>query len=169
MGWLWMLRTFGLRLTWSYYQARRDHLIVDFDRIFTPKELAAIEQLCEEAGLRVPWELSVEVEPDELDGGFIAECLDVPGAMAQGETQEEALESLIDAVQAVVAARMAAEAIENVNRRLVKDTTIVKQRTPKWECIAQAWDQTPPLHSAEKYHAERLMRILAKHKAELDG
>ena len=46
------------------------------------------------------------VEPDELDGGFVAECIDVPGAVAQGETAEEALDNLIDAVQGVVAAKM---------------------------------------------------------------
>src|ERR1700733_8007674 len=48
------------------------------------------------------WRLCVNVEPDELDGGFIAECEDVPGAMSQGETEQEALQNLIDAVQAVV-------------------------------------------------------------------
>ncbi len=55
---------------------------------------------------RGKWDLWVSVEPDALDGGFVAECLDVPGAMAQGETEEEALENLIDAVQGVVAVRM---------------------------------------------------------------
>lgn len=52
------------------------------------------------------WHLRVSVEPDEIDGGFVAECLDVPGAMSQGETEEEALENLIDAVQGVVAVKM---------------------------------------------------------------
>lgn len=52
------------------------------------------------------WNLRLSVTPDELDGGFIAECVDVPGAMAQGETQAEALENLIDAVQGVLAAGM---------------------------------------------------------------
>jgi predicted RNase H-like HicB family nuclease len=52
------------------------------------------------------WNLRVSVTPDEIDGGFIAECLDVPGAMSQGETAAEALENLIDAVQGVVAAKM---------------------------------------------------------------
>jgi predicted RNase H-like HicB family nuclease len=52
------------------------------------------------------WKLRVSVEPDDLDGGFVAECLDVPGAMSQGETEGEALESLIDAVQGVVAVKM---------------------------------------------------------------
>ena len=49
------------------------------------------------------WNLQVSVTPDEVDGGFVAECLDVPGAMSQGETPAEALENLIDAVQGVVA------------------------------------------------------------------
>jgi predicted RNase H-like HicB family nuclease len=52
------------------------------------------------------WKLCVSVEADELDGGYVAECLDVPGAMAQGDTEQEALQNLIDAVQAVVAAKM---------------------------------------------------------------
>lgn len=52
------------------------------------------------------WNVQVSVTPDELDGGFIAECVDLPGAMAQGDTQAEALENLIDAVQGVLAAEM---------------------------------------------------------------
>lgn len=52
------------------------------------------------------WDLvqGIDFTPDEVDGGFVAECLDVPGAMSQGETPAEALENLIDAVQGVVAA-----------------------------------------------------------------
>jgi len=52
------------------------------------------------------WNLQMSVTPDEIDGGFIAECVDVPGAVSQGETPAEALENLIDAVQGVVAAKM---------------------------------------------------------------
>ncbi len=52
------------------------------------------------------WNLEVSVMPDELDGGYIAECSTVPGAMSQGETEEEAVEGLIDAVQGIVAAKM---------------------------------------------------------------
>ena len=36
-------------------------------------------------------------EPDE--GGFWATCLEVPGANGQGETREECLRDLADAVQ----------------------------------------------------------------------
>lgn len=55
---------------------------------------------------RGAWNLRVAVEPDTVDGGFVAECIDVPGAASQGETEEEALENLIDAVQGVVAIGM---------------------------------------------------------------
>jgi predicted RNase H-like HicB family nuclease len=59
-----------------------------------------------EVSHRGTWELVVCIEPDELDGGFVAECVDLPGAMAQGETEEEAFENLIDAIQGVIAVRM---------------------------------------------------------------
>jgi predicted RNase H-like HicB family nuclease len=52
------------------------------------------------------WKLEVSVIPDEIDGGFIAECANIPGAVSQGETEEEAVEGLIDAVQGIVAAKM---------------------------------------------------------------
>ncbi len=43
---------------------------------------------------------AAEVYPAE-EGGFIAECPDVPGAMGQGETEREAIESLIAAIIAI--------------------------------------------------------------------
>jgi predicted RNase H-like HicB family nuclease len=52
------------------------------------------------------WNLEVSVTPDEIDGGFIAECATIPGAVSQGESEEEAVEGLIDAVQGIVAAKM---------------------------------------------------------------
>jgi predicted RNase H-like HicB family nuclease len=52
------------------------------------------------------WNLRVLVTPDELDGGFIAECPDVPGAVSQGETEEEAVDGLVEAMQAIVEATM---------------------------------------------------------------
>lgn len=55
---------------------------------------------------RGTWHLEVCVEPDDLDGGFIAECVDMPGAIAQGETEQEAIVNLLDAIQGVVAVRM---------------------------------------------------------------
>lgn len=52
------------------------------------------------------WNLLINVEPDDLDGGFIAETPDVPGAMAQGDTEQEAVENLGDALAAIVQAKM---------------------------------------------------------------
>jgi predicted RNase H-like HicB family nuclease len=38
------------------------------------------------------------VQKDELDGGYIAECTDLPGCISQGETEEEAAANLANAV-----------------------------------------------------------------------
>jgi predicted RNase H-like HicB family nuclease len=46
----------------------------------------------------------VVVFKDGLDGGFVATCLSLPGAMSQGETQQEALVNLADAISGVQAA-----------------------------------------------------------------
>jgi predicted RNase H-like HicB family nuclease len=52
------------------------------------------------------WNLRINVEPDEVDGGYVAETPDLPGAMAQGDTEKEALENLGDAIAAIVQAKM---------------------------------------------------------------
>jgi predicted RNase H-like HicB family nuclease len=57
--------------------------------------------------------LTVLTERDEVDGGWIAECVDLPGCMSQGETEREALENLADAIGGVLAVR--------VQDRLLKD------------------------------------------------
>jgi len=46
----------------------------------------------------------VAIFEDELDGGFVATCVNLPGAASQGETVEEALENLGDAIGGIVAA-----------------------------------------------------------------
>jgi len=40
----------------------------------------------------------VALPEDELDGGWIAECLDIPGVMSQGDTEQAALDGLRDAI-----------------------------------------------------------------------
>jgi predicted RNase H-like HicB family nuclease len=52
------------------------------------------------------WELTVRVREDHLDGGWVAECPDLPGCFSQGETREEALYNLSDAVAGIVSLRM---------------------------------------------------------------
>jgi predicted RNase H-like HicB family nuclease len=49
---------------------------------------------------------NVEVEQDTLDGGYIAACLDLPGCVSQGETEQEAVENLVEAIVGVMEARM---------------------------------------------------------------
>lgn len=51
------------------------------------------------------WRITAKVEADELDGGWVAECLEFPGAVAQGETPEEALDNLADVVSDFVGLR----------------------------------------------------------------
>jgi predicted RNase H-like HicB family nuclease len=35
---------------------------------------------------------------EDKDGGYISECLDIPGCMSQGESRNEALTNLMDAI-----------------------------------------------------------------------
>jgi predicted RNase H-like HicB family nuclease len=45
----------------------------------------------------------VVVTPDSEDGGFIVSCPALPGCHSQGETIEEALENIRDAISGCVA------------------------------------------------------------------
>jgi predicted RNase H-like HicB family nuclease len=52
------------------------------------------------------WTLTVRVREDALDGGWVAECLDLPGCFSQGDTREEALDNLSDAIGGIISLRM---------------------------------------------------------------
>jgi predicted RNase H-like HicB family nuclease len=58
---------------------------------------------------RGTWELTLIIEPDDLDGGFVAECAEVTGAMGQGETEQEAVQDLMEAINAIVEVRLREE------------------------------------------------------------
>jgi predicted RNase H-like HicB family nuclease len=47
----------------------------------------------------------IEVMEDELDGGYVVECVNLPGCMSQGETVEEAFDNIGEAIGGVIAAR----------------------------------------------------------------
>jgi predicted RNase H-like HicB family nuclease len=73
--------------------------------------LAAIRRLLlrfesERTENHAAWTLTVRVKEDPVDGGWIAECPDLPGCFSQGETREEALYNLSDAVAGIVSLRM---------------------------------------------------------------
>jgi predicted RNase H-like HicB family nuclease len=54
----------------------------------------------------IPRRLTVVLERDDLDGGWVAECLELPGCVAQGETEKEAVSNIVDAIGAVITVRM---------------------------------------------------------------
>ena len=45
---------------------------------------------------------TIKITPAEEDGGFVAECLDIPGCFSQGETVDEAKANIADAIEACV-------------------------------------------------------------------
>jgi predicted RNase H-like HicB family nuclease len=60
----------------------------------------------ERADDHATWTLTVRVQEDTLDGGWIAECPELPGCFSQGETRSEALYNLSDAVAGVISLRV---------------------------------------------------------------
>lgn len=50
-------------------------------------------------------EFTVVFEQDEVDGGYIAYCLEVPGANSQGETKAEARENVAEAIALMLEVR----------------------------------------------------------------
>lgn len=58
------------------------------------------------------WVFTVRLEADELDGGYIAEVIELPGCVSQGDTEREALENVVDAIGSVLTARMHAQVDE---------------------------------------------------------
>lgn len=51
--------------------------------------------------------VTVRVFPDELDGGYVSEIVDMPGIMSQGDTPQEAVENIIEALTEVWADQLA--------------------------------------------------------------
>ena len=44
------------------------------------------------------WGFTVVIEPDPEDGGYIVHCPDLKGCWSQGETVDEALHNIVDAI-----------------------------------------------------------------------
>lgn len=45
-----------------------------------------------------PWAFTVVIEPDEEDGGYIVHCPALKGCWSQGETVDEAMHNIVDAI-----------------------------------------------------------------------
>lgn len=43
----------------------------------------------------------VALEPDEMDGGYVVECLDMEGCVSEGDTRESAIANIRDAISGV--------------------------------------------------------------------
>jgi predicted RNase H-like HicB family nuclease len=43
--------------------------------------------------------LNIAFRKSEIDGGYIAECIEIPGCMAQGDTEDEAKANIMDAIE----------------------------------------------------------------------
>lgn len=54
------------------------------------------------------WKFHVRIEEDKLDGGYVVECEEFPGCVSQGDTYDEAMSNIIDAIAGVVDARLRA-------------------------------------------------------------
>ena len=67
-------------------------------------------------------EFVIEVMDDELDGGYVVQCLNLPGCMSQGETVEEAFDNIGEAIGGVLAARF--------ERNLRQQEAQIKAGTP---------------------------------------
>lgn len=50
--------------------------------------------------------LTVTLEP-QPEGGFTAQCVEIPGAISEGETRAEALANVRDAIQSILQERRA--------------------------------------------------------------
>ena len=57
---------------------------------------------------------TVILEPQE-EGGFTARCMELPGAISQGETKTEALENVKEAIGLIL--DVLREDLESLNRR----------------------------------------------------
>jgi predicted RNase H-like HicB family nuclease len=51
-----------------------------------------------------PMKFTVALDP-QPEGGFTVQCIELPGAISQGETVREALENIQDAIQLVLEVR----------------------------------------------------------------
>lgn len=44
------------------------------------------------------WAFTVVIEPDPDDGGYVVHCPDLKGCWSQGETIDEAMHNIVDAI-----------------------------------------------------------------------
>jgi len=73
--------------------------------------------------------LNVVFRKAELDGGYIAECLELPGCMAQGETENEAKTNIVDAIEACISVLLEDALKANIIDRVTDLSNVEKTET----------------------------------------
>jgi predicted RNase H-like HicB family nuclease len=57
---------------------------------------------------------------EQEEGGFTAQCLEIPGAISQGETKKEALDNVKEAIELVL------EVLQEEAKETSKNTELIK-------------------------------------------
>lgn len=94
----------------------------------------------------------VRLTPCDLDGGFVAERLDLPGSISQGETEEEALANA-DAADEWLAVD-AREDLADLTLAIARMATDTGKRTSLVEYLATGRDLLTPEEAEEMAEAE---------------
>lgn len=80
---------------------------------------------------RSSWTLRAIVEPGEVDGGYIAHCVDLPGCISYGDTESEAFENLYEAIGGVLSVMLEDHLRETPSvTRLEKPATGEERKVP---------------------------------------
>ena len=66
------------------------------------------------------WSFTVVIEPDE-DGGYVAHCPELRGCWSQGETLDETLHNVADAIAGWLAARVESALDASAERMLMNE------------------------------------------------
>jgi predicted RNase H-like HicB family nuclease len=73
--------------------------------------------------------LNIVFRKAEIDGGYIAECLELPGCMSQGETEEEAKENIVDAIESCISVLVEDYLKSNIIDRATDFGNVERQET----------------------------------------
>jgi len=73
--------------------------------------------------------LNIIFKKAEIDGGYIAECLELPGCMSQGETEDEAKANIVDAIESCISVLIEDCIKSNIINRMTDFSNVEKQET----------------------------------------
>lgn len=73
--------------------------------------------------------LNIVFRKAEIDGGYIAECLELPGCMSQGDTEEEAKENIVDAIESCISVLVEDYLKSNIIDRATDFGNVERQET----------------------------------------